>query len=207
MDPFGGQLSNPGERGWWLSLVSSVYPVACYTYSLNVPLIMWNHSILSKTVSHLPHVMSLVSVEILSSGFFSPDASLVPPRPSHSSKQHEPMDSFPGYCSILCLFLFRANCLESFHRTVARVSFLVFSLPMSDSLQLHPILRLSPERSFCGLKVADLPWVTVDQALPVPWNLTCHIPPPKSTLLWKPWGIMEHLQKVSQGVEVMVTST
>lgn len=31
-----------------------------------------------------------------------------------------------------------------------------------------PSSRLSPERSFCGLKVADLPWITVDQALPLP---------------------------------------
>lgn len=37
VDPFGGQLSNPGERGWWLSLVPSVYPVACCMYSLECP--------------------------------------------------------------------------------------------------------------------------------------------------------------------------
>lgn len=95
-----------------------------------------------------------------------------------------------------------------FSQDSCKDSFLVFSLPMSDSLQLHPILQtltweifLWPESSWSP------PGVTVDQALPVPWNLTCHIHSPKSTLLWKALRNNGTFTESFCEVEVMVTST
>ena len=101
-----------------------------------------------------------------------------------------------------------STALDLFTRQLQEFPFWFSHFQCQTPFSSTPSSRLSPERSFCGLKVADLPWITVDQALPLPWNLTCcHIHSPNSTLLWKPWETMEHLQKVSQGVEVMVTST